>query len=118
MIQALVCLLFPFAGHCSAYVSAAPAIRQVVAAPKRYNGEFVVMTGRVRKLDQWRSKNGNDEEVFYICENGCVRVYMRQHSPVRNGQRITVSGPFYAAYHVGRSTFRNEIEATRVLARE
>lgn len=117
MIQAL-CLLLPFAGQCGAYVEHAPAIAQVVAAPKRYRGEVIVVTGRVRDLDQWRSRNGRDEEVFSVCADACVRVYMERRSPVHNGQLVTVSGPFYDLYRAGRSVYRNEIEATRVLPRE
>lgn len=117
MIQAL-CLLLPFAGQCGAYVEHSPAIAQLVAAPKRYRGELVVVTGRVKNLDQWRSRTGRNEEVFSLCDGSCVRVYMEQRSPLHDGQLVTVSGDFYDAYHAGRNVYRNEIEATRVLPRE
>lgn len=118
MIPAFTCLLLPLFGGCSAYVRDVPAISAIEQHRAQYTGKAVSVTGRVANLDRWRSRNGTAEEVFSLCDGGCVRVYMAAHSDIRNGQLVTVRGSYYQAYRVRRDTYFNEVEATEVLPRE
>ncbi len=118
MIPALTCLLLPFAGQCPQYVRYAARVSDVAAHRTKYNGENVSVTGRVQRLDQWTSRTGVAEELFAICDDGCIRVYMQTHSPIRNGQLVTVRGTYYETFHAGRKTYYNELESTEVLPRE
>lgn len=118
MIQTVLCLMLPFAGNCSDYVREVPKIADVERNRGHYTGRVLSVTGRVRNLDQWVSRSGDDEQVFEVCDGGCIRVYMYAHSPIHNGELVTVRGPYYQTYHAGRNTYHNEIEATEVLPRE
>lgn len=118
MIPALLCFLVPIAGGCGDYVRDVPSASAIVANPAYYNGHTVSISGRVSKLDQWTSRTGYDQETFLVCDGECVHVYMSRHSPVHDGERVTVRGQYFQAYHVGRRTFHNEIEGTEVLPRE
>jgi hypothetical protein len=118
MIQALTCLLLPFAGGCSAYARDVPAIPALLAHRAYYTGRVITITGRVQDLDQWRSRRGEAEQDFSVCSDGCVRVFMYANSPIRTGQLVTVSGPYYQAYHTKHRAYYNEIEGTQVLPRE
>lgn len=119
MIPAIGCLLLPFFGSCSQFVTNVPQIAQVVQHRPYYSGKSVTVTGDVARLDRWTSSRLKmKEEVFQICEDGCIRVYMPAHSPIHNGERVTVRGTYYDALHAGRKTYHNEIEAAEVLPRE
>lgn len=118
MIPALTCLLLPFAGGCSGYVREVASIASVVRNQARYAGAVLSVTGRVSRFDEWRSRTGLAQEVFFVCENGCIRVYMREHSPIRDGELVTVRGQYYQAFHAGRDTYYNEIEGSEVLPRD
>lgn len=119
MIPAIACLMLPFATNCSSYVRDVPRVVDVMQHPQRYSGKTLSVTGRVSNLDQWTSKDtGLTEEMFAVCDNGCIRVFIKAHSPIRNGQLVTVRGVYYQTYSVGRAAFHNEIEATEVLPRE
>jgi hypothetical protein len=118
MIPALTCLLLPFVGQCSDFVREVPTISAVVQHRAQYSGKNLSITGRVYRLDQWNSPAGEPEQLFELCDHGCVRVYMRGRSAIQNGQLVTVRGAYYAAFRAGRHTYHNEIEGTEVLPRE
>lgn len=118
MIHALTCLLFPFAADCPAFAREAPRIAQLVRQKPFYSGKAIVVTGRVGHLDQWTSAVYGDEQLFWLCDQGCIRVYMRARSPIHNGDLVTVSGRYYAAFHQYRHTYYNEIEADELRPRE
>jgi hypothetical protein len=118
MIPALTCLLVPFFGGCSAYVRDVPAIPAVLRREQYYTGKVMSVTGRVERLHQWRLRNGSDAEVFAVCAGGCIQVFVFAHSPIHNGQLVSVSGRYYQAFHTGEDTYYNEIEGTGVLPRE
>lgn len=118
MIPALTCLLLPLASQCAGLVRETPRIADVVQHRSQYNGKAVRVTGRVQRLDRWTSSSGLPEEVFLLCDDGCVRVYVRANSAIRNGALATVEGMYYAAYRAGRATYYNEVEGSEVLPRE
>lgn len=118
MIPAITCLLLPFLGNCPNFVRNVPQIAAVVQRKAYYNGKIISVTGRVSRLDQWTSGTEGSSEVFSICAGECIRVYMRAHSRIHNGELVTVSGQYYQAYHAGRRTYYNEIEGVELLLRE
>lgn len=118
MIPALACVVLPILSGCSDFVRDAPPVSAVAQHRSAYTHKSVSLTGRVRKLDQWDSKLGRAEELFSLCDGGCVRVYMLEHSSIHDGQLVTVRGTYYDVYHFGRETFYNEVEGTEVLPRE
>lgn len=118
MTPALLCFLIPVAGGCGDFVRDVPPVSQLVQNQSAYNGHVLSVTGRVSKLQQWKSRTGHIQEIFFVCDGGCVHVYMPAHSPIHEGQLVTVRGQYYKTYHVGRSTFYNEIEGTEVLPRQ
>ena len=119
MIPALACIALPLLSGCPDYVRDAPKLPSLVAHQAAYNGKTVSVTGRVKRLDEWASKTGLPEELFTICEGStCIRVYMRTHSAIHDGELVTVRGTYYQTYRFGRYTFHNEIEGTEVLPRE
>ena len=118
MIPALACVILPILSGCSDFVRDAPSVSEVVQHRSTYAGKSVSVTGRVRKLDQWDSKLGRPEEIFSVCDGGCIHVYMLEHSPIHDGQLVTIRGTYRDVYRVGRETFYNEIEGTEVLPRE
>lgn len=118
MMPALLCFLVPIASGCDSFVRDVPSISAIVRDEARYSGRTVSVTGRVSKLDQWRSRSGYDQEAFFVCEDGCVHVYMEERSPVHDGQLVTVTGEYFQSYRVGQHAFYNEIEGTEVSPRE
>lgn len=118
MIQALTCLLFPFAADCPAFVRDAPRIADLVQRKAFYSGKAITVTGRVSRLDRWTSPIDGDQEFFWLCDHGCIRVYMRTRSPIHNGNLVTVSGQYFSAFRQYRHTYYNELEGGELLPRE
>ncbi len=118
MIPALTCLLLPYMTGCSAYVRDVPAISAVLQNRAHYTDKVISVTGHVRDFDEWRSHRGRDQEFFAVCSGGCIHVFMYAHSPIRNGELVTVSGHYYQAFRTAHNVYRDEIEATQVLPRE
>ncbi|HKU66843.1 MAG TPA: hypothetical protein VJP85_03610 [Candidatus Baltobacteraceae bacterium] len=118
MIPALACLLLPFAGDCTALVRDVPQIAQLVRHREEYTGKEVSVTGRVRGLDQWISSDGLAQQIFFLCEGSCVRVYMPAHSAIREGELVTVQGTYFRAFRTSRAVYYNEVEGTEVLPRD
>jgi hypothetical protein len=110
-------LLF-FAAHCPAFVRDAPRIVDLLGRKAYYSGKTVIVTGRVSRLDQWASPAYGDEEFFWLCDQGCIRVYMRARSAIHNGDLVSVSGEYYAAFRQYRHTYYNELEGGELLPRE
>jgi hypothetical protein len=85
-----------------------------------YTGKTVSVTGRVKSLNQWRSRFGKFfYQTFFICQDGdCIHVFLESPSPLRPNALVSVRGPYYRAYRSAKTVSHNEIEATEVLARE
>ena len=118
MIPALACFLLPLTGPCTQYVREIPRIADVAAHRAQYEGTSMSVTGRVRGLEQRRSKKGLLYEVFSLCDSACIHVYIPAQPPIHNRQLVTVRGTYYETFRLQRWTYFNEVEATEVLPRE
>ncbi len=92
-------------------VYAADSISAILRAPSSYDGKHVEVTGTIRSLREKTLHKGNAKDTFSICDGGCLRVFTFGHPEVSDGEKLTVHGIFAAVKHVGRHTFRNEIDA-------
>jgi hypothetical protein len=111
-------MLLPFRPGCDAYIINVPRIAAVEQHPAQYNAKVLSVTGRVQRLDQWISRAGYPQQTFYVCDDGCIHVYMEGRSPIRNGELVSVRGQYYQVYRAGSKKYYNEIEASEVLGRE
>lgn len=116
MTIAALCLLVPLMGGCERFSTNAPSIGALSADP-RFDKSRVVVSGRVERLLQRRSKyTGKKWESFYVCQaENCVRVYLPHQTIIRNGDRVRVTGEYYRAFHSGEAVYYNEIEATQIV---
>lgn len=119
MIPAILCFAVPLLSGCSEYVEYAPSIAALEARRPYFSRKSVRITGEARKLSQWRSSlSGRSYEVFVLCQDDCVRVYMEAHSPIFDGERVTVAGIYYREHREGRETYYNEIVAAEIVPRQ
>lgn len=113
----LWCLLIPLLGGCGDYVENAPAVPALLQQAQRFDGQQVAVVGRVTHLRRrvaYFSRHAY--ELFSLCEGtACVRIYLSDaNSTVREGDLARVRGPYYIAFHSGKSVYRNEIEAAEI----
>lgn len=92
--------------------ASAAAIAQITAHPQTYDGQVVTVSGTVNDLRARISRKGNPYETFTVCESSCVHVFTFGQPPLRDGERVSVTGTFAAVKHVGRYTFHNEIDTS------
>lgn len=119
MTPAILCLAVPLLSGCSEYVEYAPSIAVLEARRSYFSHRSVRVTGQARKLSQWRSPlSGRNYEIFVLCQGECVRVYMEAHSPIYDGERVTVRGVYYREHREGRETYYNEIVAAEIVPRQ
>ena len=84
---------------------------QILANPTKFDGKHVTVSGTAQYVRQKTSRRGNEYETFSLCDQTCVNVFTWGHPNVAEGKQLTVNGTFEEVKHVGRYTFRNEIEA-------
>src|SRR5437870_2623384 len=92
--------------------------REILENPDRFDGRPVTVSGMILNLRETISQKGNPYYTFNLSDNGsAVRVFSFGSSPCRDGSRVTVAGVFRREKHVGRYTFRNEVDADTVKCR-
>jgi hypothetical protein len=79
--------------------------------PSPFDGQHLTVSGSAQFVRPKTSREGNDYETFSIGEQACVNVFTWDHPQIAEGKRLTVNGTFAAVKHVGRYTFRDEIDA-------
>ncbi len=90
-------------------------IQEILAHPEAYHQRNLVLEGRVRNLRQKFSRRGNPYTLFHLDDGQAwLKVYLRGHPPLEEGQWVRVEGTFYAVKQVGRLRFYNELTAKRV----
>ena len=120
MTMPLLCLLLPSLDKCGAFADYVAPVSAIVRNRSYYNGKSLAVTGRVEKLNQWRSRAGKYlYQTFFVCQKGdCIHVFLESPHPLHNDAAVIVRGPYYSQYHTGRIRTHNEIEATEVLPAE
>ena len=118
MIHALTCLLFPLLGGCSPFIDYAATPGALATSPAYYAGHPVISTGRIAQLRQLRGASfGTPVETFYLCNGKCVQVFMREHTRMFDGERVSVRGFFSITQHVGKLLLHNNIDASEIFPR-
>jgi DNA polymerase III alpha subunit len=99
-----------------ASLTAAPqkaTVVELLKDGKKFDQKTVVVAGSVDKFDQRTSKAGHPYFVFKLKDKTkWVNVYGKGtlKPPVKDGDKVEVTGEFRAEKKVGDRTFRNEIE--------
>lgn len=118
MIHALTCLLFPLFGGCAPFVEYAATPVGLMVSPAYYAGRPVIVTGSVARMRQLRGASfGTLAETFYLCNGQCVQVFMREHTAMFEGERVSVRGFFSAHQRVGKLVLRDDIDAAEIFPR-
>ena len=86
-------------------------IAQILAEPASYDGEHVVVSGTITKLDRKISEKGNRYVTFWLCSDKCIEVYGVGSPNLTDNQTITVFGTFSVVKRIGSYTFNNGIYA-------
>ena|SRR5437899_13108840 len=103
-------VLFCIAVISSPVLGGETTVSQLLSNPSDFDGQHVTVPGTAQFVRPRTSRRGNDYETFSLCEQACVNVFTWGHPQVAEGKRLTVNGTFEAVKHVGRYTFRNEID--------
>jgi len=92
-------------------------IRTTIAAiqkdPDRYHKKLVQLEGTVSDYKEKTSRAGNAYTTFKLEQNDQkITVFCYGHLKLKNDDEVVVVGRYYKEKRVGRSTFRNEIDAS------
>ena len=118
MIHAITCLLCPLFGGCSPFIDYAVTPNALALNPVYYSGHPVIATGNVERLRQLRGASfDTPAETFYLCNGKCVQVFMREHTPMYEGERVSVRGFFSVTQRVGKLLLHNDIDAAEIFPR-
>lgn len=94
---------------------AADSTARILADPAGFDGETVALYGNVTALKPRTSRRGNDYFTFALDDGqGRITVFSFGEPPCRDGVVATVEGVFHAVKKVGRYTFKNQVDATRI----
>jgi hypothetical protein len=93
-------------------------IKTTVAAlienPDKFHRKMVQVEGEVDDLKKKTSRIGNPYTTFKLDSGGKqVVVFSYGHLNIREDDAVVVVGKFYKERRVGRSTFKNEIDASQ-----
>ena len=92
-------------------------IKTTVAAlienPDKFHRKMVQVEGKVDDLKKKTSRIGNPYTTFKLDSGGKqVVVFSYGHLNIQEDDAVIVVGKFYKERRVGRSTFKNEIDAS------
>lgn len=119
MIHAIACLLFPLLGGCQPYIDYTASPSAIVSNASYFVGRPVIVTGKVDRLRRLRGASFETQaETFYLCDRKCVQIFMREYTPMFEGERVSVRGPFAVHERFGTLLLHNAIEATEIFPRE
>jgi len=79
------------------------------------NLKRIEITGKVTEIDFKTSKKGSNYTLFYLEDEGDnIKVFAWKHISLQEKDTVRVKGTFYKVKHVGKYSFKNEIEASIV----
>ena len=92
-------------------------IKDLLAEPDKWHGRAVVVNGSVGKLEPRTSQRGNPYYTFLLNDGKqSVTVFSYGTPEVKDGNRVQVEGTFLKVNRVGKYTFQNQVDATRIRA--
>jgi len=91
-------------------------IGDILARPDAFDGREVVLEGKASAVDPRTSRRGNDYFTFRLSDEtgASMKVFSWGKPAIVPGDRVEVRGRFQKKRRVGRYTFTNEVEASRI----
>jgi hypothetical protein len=91
-------------------------IGDILARPEAFDGRVVVLEGKASAVDPRTSRRDNDYFTFRLSdETGTsLKVFSWGKPAFAPGDRVEVQGRFQRQRRVGRYTFTDEVEASRI----
>ncbi len=91
-------------------------IGDILARPEVFDGREVVLAGKASAVDPRTSRRGNDYFTFRLSDEAgaSLKVFSWGKPAIAPGDRVEVRGRFQRERRVGRYTFTDEVEASRI----
>jgi hypothetical protein len=91
-------------------------IGDILARPDAFDGHEVVVEGKASAVDPRTSRRGNEYFTFRLSDEtgSSLKVFSWGKPVIAPGDRAQVSGRFQRERRVGRYSFTNEVEASRI----
>ena len=91
------------------------AVKDLLAQPDKWNGQSVVVTGVVSRLDAKTSQKGNSYYNFVLTDGlASVNVFSYGVPQIKDTSRVQVEGTYLKVKRVGKYTFQNQVDARRI----
>jgi len=92
------------------------SIGDILARPDAFDGRDVLLEGKASAVDPRTSRRGNDYFTFRLSDEtgASMKVFSWGKPAIVPGDRVEVRGRFQKERRVGRYTFTNEVEASRI----
>ena len=91
------------------------AVKDLLAQPDKWNGQPVVVSGVVSRLDARTSQRGNSYYTFVLTDGlASVNVFSYGVPKIKDTNRVQVEGTYLKVKRVGKYTFQNQVDARRV----
>jgi len=98
--------------------ASAVTTRDLLAAPDKWHGRPVILSGTATRLEPRTSQRRNPYFTFRLADHaGGVTVFSYGTPELREGQKVQIEGIFLKVKRVGKHTFQNQVDATRILSR-
>ncbi|MGQ0550615.1 MAG: hypothetical protein ACT4PY_13210 [Armatimonadota bacterium] len=90
-------------------------VRDLAQNPSGHHNDVVKVSGTIAGYESHVTARGTPYAGFRLQAGGAsVAVFAGRPKGLQNGQRVRVIGTFVKSKRVGRSTFRNAVEAIRI----
>lgn len=93
-------------------------VEDLLAEPDRWHGRAIAVSGSVGKLVPRTSRRGNAYYTFLLSDGpASVKVFSYGVPEIMEGYQVQVEGTFLKVKRVGKSSFRNQVDARRIRLR-
>jgi cytochrome c-type biogenesis protein CcmE len=90
-------------------------VSAIIADSHKFDGQEVCVGGLVSKLKSKTSKKGKTHTIFVLNDEGkFLKVFSTGTFPIKEGDKVMVTGRYFVEKQVGRHTFYNEIYVSSV----
>ena len=112
LLWALAFVTLSFPGS----VLARDSIGDILARPAAFDGRDMLLEGKASAIDPRTSRRGNEYFTFRLSDAAekSLKVFSWGKLTIAPGDRVEVRGRFQRERRVGRYTFTNEVEASRI----